>query len=122
MAGPRLYCSGPISLFLARLIALAMASGVKCDGVDPHPADHLAERPGGVVGVVDGVVLAQPDQRGISSQQPGTEAVVGPHPDRLAGGQPLNPARISSAALLVKVRARIWPGRPPARAGGRCGG
>ena len=82
------------------------------------PLEHVAA----VGRIVDGEVLGQPDQRGVLPQQPRTEAVKRSHPDRLAGASCSIRERISSAALLVKVSARICRAGTPWRSRWRCGG
>ena len=60
-------------------------------GVDLQACQRLPQRLITVVGVVDRVVLLQPDQGGVFSQQPRTKAMKSAHPDGRIAGEPLDP-------------------------------
>ena len=76
--------------------------------------DQLLEHAQLVVGVEDREVGLEPDQLGVAAQHPRRDRVEGAEPrhafDRAAGEWPTR-SRISRAALLVKVTARIWLGQ-----------
>ena len=69
--------------------------------------ERVLQSPVAVVGVVDRIVFAQADQRGVLPQQPGAEAMERAQPDRRAGAKSATRRFISSAALFVNVSARI---------------
>ena len=77
-------------LFLAQLMARAIDSGEAKRGVDLQLAHRPPQGLGAIAGIVDRVVLLQPDDRGVLPQQPGAEAVEGADPDLAAGGKPLD--------------------------------
>ena len=97
-------------------MARATASGVSRRSRSSAAASDAAEGLQAVVGVVDGVVLLQARPAGRISAAAGRRSGgrCSPRPS-WPGASRSTRLRISSAALLVKVRARIcWSGTPSA--------
>jgi len=59
---------------------------------DSQPRERLPQRLTAVVGVVDGEVLLQPDQRSVLPQQPGAETMERANPNGRIAGEPLDAA------------------------------
>ena len=81
--------------------------------VDALRLDHLLHQAELVVGVEDGEVGPQAHELGVAAQDLGADRVEGAEPRHALGDGPMSAAmrsRISRAALLVKVTARIWDG------------
>ena len=90
MARPRLVLVRSDQIVLRPAYGLGDVVGREPLGVDLQPPERLPQRLMAVVGVVDRVVLLQPDQRGVFSQQPGAEAVERADPDGRIAGEPLD--------------------------------
>ena len=76
-------------------------------GLFQHSAEHLPA----VGRVVDGEILAQPDQGRVLPQQPGTKPMKRAHPDRLAGGQSLDALPHFVGGLVGERQGQDLPGR-----------
>ena len=92
-------------------MALATPSGVNRSASIRSRAERVPQRLMAVVGVVDRVVLLQPDQRGVFPQQPGAEAVERADPDGRIAGEPLDAAAHFVGGLVREgQREDVLPG------------
>ena len=103
------------------------AAGVKRFGVDAELVQAALDEPPGVGLVVDRELARVAEPRRLGAQDPRARGVERHHPHRRGCARPSSSStrsRISCAALLVNVIARISPGRARARCGSarRCGG
>ena len=110
----RARASGPTRSFLALLIAASTRSGVTETPSRSSCVHHLLDGAEAVGLVVDREAPVEPDQRGVASASSRAQRAWNvPTQTPESGASAATRARISPAALLVNVRARMFlPGDP----------